>query len=228
MRGIWSQYTPSLAKPHRPLYAMDLHARAGSCPLGYAILSESDLDTDRGCLIFPLLPMTLSRCGKIKMGGLILALRSGQERLFRASTSGHQHCPACPTTQLRPCPAIGIIPVDGGALSGLRGAHDGSSIALLPGAFPGDARRAAGGLLRVGEVRALLAYLAVEADRPHPREMLAGLFWPDWPEPFALANLRYALANLRESIGDRPGTPAPPPFPARLPRGDAVQRRERP
>jgi DNA-binding SARP family transcriptional activator len=32
------------------------------------------------------------------------------------------------------------------------------------------------------KVRALLAYLAVEADRPHRRESLAGLLWPDWPE----------------------------------------------
>ncbi|PKO20769.1 MAG: hypothetical protein CVU38_18325 [Chloroflexi bacterium HGW-Chloroflexi-1] len=32
------------------------------------------------------------------------------------------------------------------------------------------------------KVKALLAYLAVEADRPHPRETLAGLLWPDYPE----------------------------------------------
>jgi DNA-binding SARP family transcriptional activator/predicted ATPase len=57
--------------------------------------------------------------------------------------------------------------------------------------------------------RALLAYLAVEADRPHRRELLAGLLWPDWPDRDALSNLRYALSNLRQVIGDRI---AEPPF----------------
>lgn len=59
------------------------------------------------------------------------------------------------------------------------------------------------------KVRALLAYLAVEADKPHPREALAGLLWPDWPDRDALSNLRYALSNLRRAIGDRR---AEPPF----------------
>jgi DNA-binding SARP family transcriptional activator len=53
------------------------------------------------------------------------------------------------------------------------------------------------------KVRALLAYLAVEADRPHRREKLAGLLWPDRPEKDARRNLRYALSNLRAAIGDR-------------------------
>ncbi len=59
------------------------------------------------------------------------------------------------------------------------------------------------------KVRALLAYLAVEADQPHPREVLAGLLWPDWPHRDALSNLRYALSSLRRVIGDRE---AEPPF----------------
>ena len=52
-------------------------------------------------------------------------------------------------------------------------------------------------------VRALLAYLAVEADRSHRRDALAGLLWPDWPDRSALTNLRNALSNLRKVIGDR-------------------------
>src|SRR5512136_3050429 len=57
--------------------------------------------------------------------------------------------------------------------------------------------------------RALLAYLATEGDRPHRREVLAGLLWPQWPDRDALGNLRYALSNLRQVIGDRT---AEPPF----------------
>ena len=53
------------------------------------------------------------------------------------------------------------------------------------------------------KVRALLAYLAVEADRPHSRDELIGLLWPDQPDTTARANLRQALANLRHAIGDR-------------------------
>jgi len=59
------------------------------------------------------------------------------------------------------------------------------------------------------KVRALLAYLAVEADRTHRREALAGLLWSEWPDRDALSNLRYALYNLRQVIGDRT---AEPPF----------------
>jgi len=57
------------------------------------------------------------------------------------------------------------------------------------------------------KVRALLAYLAVEADKPHRRESLAGLLWPDWPEREALSNLRYTLSDLRRAIDDRGATP---------------------
>lgn len=58
-------------------------------------------------------------------------------------------------------------------------------------------------------VRALLAYLATESDRPHPRETLAGLLWPDWSNREAISNLRYTLFNLRQTIGDHT---ADPPF----------------
>src|SRR4030042_6409969 len=59
------------------------------------------------------------------------------------------------------------------------------------------------------KVRALLVYLAVEANYPHSREKMAGLLWPDFPERSALGNVRYALSNLRKTIGDRA---ARPPF----------------
>ena len=58
------------------------------------------------------------------------------------------------------------------------------------------------------KVRALLAYLGVEVDRPHRREVLAGLLWPEWPDRDALSNLRYALSSLRRAIGDRDADPA--------------------
>lgn len=57
------------------------------------------------------------------------------------------------------------------------------------------------------KVRALLAYLAVEADRPHSREVLAGLLWPEYPDSNALSNLRYALSNLRRVICDQTANP---------------------
>jgi len=59
------------------------------------------------------------------------------------------------------------------------------------------------------KVRALLAYLAVESDRPHSRDELVGLLWASQPEQMARANLRQALANLRQAIGDEA---AQPPF----------------
>jgi predicted ATPase len=52
------------------------------------------------------------------------------------------------------------------------------------------------------KARALLLYLAVEADRPHQRETLVTLLWPELPETAARTNLRQALANLREALGD--------------------------
>ena len=61
--------------------------------------------------------------------------------------------------------------------------------------------------LRSDKVRALLAYLAVETERPHRREKLAGLLWPDWPERSARTSLRHALANLRQVIHDHQATP---------------------
>ena len=57
------------------------------------------------------------------------------------------------------------------------------------------------------KVRALLAYLAVESNRPHRREKLAGLLWPERPERAARTNLRRALTNLRQIIHDQEATP---------------------
>lgn len=56
-------------------------------------------------------------------------------------------------------------------------------------------------------VRALLAYLAVEADRPHSRAELASLLWPDHPEDTARTNLRHVLRKLREAIQDDLSSP---------------------
>ena len=70
--------------------------------------------------------------------------------------------------------------------------------------------------------RALLVYLLVEADRPHRREALAALLWPDQTDMVARQNLRQALYNLRQTLstagadhsarhkGDDPGTHSGP------------------
>src|SRR5512147_2383703 len=58
------------------------------------------------------------------------------------------------------------------------------------------------------KVRALLAYLAVEIGRPHRREALAGLFWPDCSEETARHNLSQVLFNLRKVLGDHTANPA--------------------
>jgi predicted ATPase/DNA-binding SARP family transcriptional activator len=56
--------------------------------------------------------------------------------------------------------------------------------------------------------RALLAYLALESDRPHRRETLAGLFWAELPEDAALNNLRKALHHLRQQLDDEKSAPS--------------------
>jgi DNA-binding SARP family transcriptional activator len=57
------------------------------------------------------------------------------------------------------------------------------------------------------KARALLTYLVVEGQHPHRRETLAGMLWPDKPDSRARANLRNALANLRQIIGDSQANP---------------------
>ncbi len=59
------------------------------------------------------------------------------------------------------------------------------------------------------KVRALLAFLAVETERPHRRELLAGMLWPDQPESSARHNLSQSLLRLRRAIGDED---VEPPF----------------
>jgi DNA-binding SARP family transcriptional activator len=56
---------------------------------------------------------------------------------------------------------------------------------------------------RSAKVRALLAFLVVEAQRSWARSQLADLLWPDLPEKDAQSNLRNALSNLRDITGDR-------------------------
>jgi DNA-binding SARP family transcriptional activator len=50
------------------------------------------------------------------------------------------------------------------------------------------------------KVRALLACLALNADRAQRREQLAALLWDDRPEAEARANLRKTLSRLREAL----------------------------
>lgn len=60
------------------------------------------------------------------------------------------------------------------------------------------------------KMRALLTYLVIEADRPHSRDTLAALLWPDQAEGAARQSLRQALYILRhilkETTDDGPDT----------------------
>ncbi len=57
------------------------------------------------------------------------------------------------------------------------------------------------------KARGLLAYLAIEVQRPQRREFLAGLLWPEFTEQAARGNLRRVLANVRDVIGDKKSEP---------------------
>lgn len=54
--------------------------------------------------------------------------------------------------------------------------------------------------LTSSKVQALLAYLALEADRPHPRKTLAALFWPENAGRKAMQNLRQSLSRLQRAF----------------------------
>jgi DNA-binding SARP family transcriptional activator/predicted ATPase len=69
------------------------------------------------------------------------------------------------------------------------------------------------------KARALLAYLAVECDQPHPREKLVGLFWPEQDNEHARGSLSQALYHLRGILGDRPLT-------GQLPEKGSIQSRK--
>ena len=55
------------------------------------------------------------------------------------------------------------------------------------------------------KTRLLLAYLAVEKDKPQRREYLVGLLWPEQPEARARRSLNQALYNLRQLLGEPSG-----------------------
>ena len=50
---------------------------------------------------------------------------------------------------------------------------------------------------RTDKMRALLAYLAIHAERPFRRATLATLLWPDWLEADAKRNLRQSIHRLK-------------------------------
>ncbi|MEM7119326.1 MAG: tetratricopeptide repeat protein [Chloroflexota bacterium] len=55
---------------------------------------------------------------------------------------------------------------------------------------------------RSANVQGLLVYLAMQAERPFPRESLATLFWPRDTDATAKKNLRQSLYQLRKVLGD--------------------------
>jgi len=69
-----------------------------------------------------------------------------------------------------------------------------------------------------GKVKALLAYLIMESDRPVPREELATLLWPEQSEESAHNGLRQALSKLRRALSDHASE-----FPFLLLQNDTIQ-----
>src|SRR5262245_421974 len=52
------------------------------------------------------------------------------------------------------------------------------------------------------KIEALFYYLAITPGQPHRRTRLASLLWSELPEEKALGNLRYALWNMRQVLGE--------------------------
>src|SRR5262245_15161896 len=73
---------------------------------------------------------------------------------------------------------------------------------MLLGGF--QARLVPGGPINMPtrKARALLAYLALPAGKPHARDNLATLLWGDVPEAQSRGSLRKALFWLRQAVGD--------------------------
>src|SRR5215831_9768387 len=59
---------------------------------------------------------------------------------------------------------------------------------------------------RTHKTGALLAYLAFYRERPHPREALIELLWPEAELSSGRHNLRLALSSLRHQL-EPPGVP---------------------
>ena len=55
---------------------------------------------------------------------------------------------------------------------------------------------------RSNNVRGLLVFLALQAERPFTRDVLATLFWPDEVDKVANNNLRQTIYRLRKAVGD--------------------------
>ena len=79
---------------------------------------------------------------------------------------------------------------------------NGVNISLL-GGFQMEVGQQTISRLESRKVESLLAFLVFHQERPHPREVLVGMFWPDMPEDKAKANLRRALYVIRKALGDR-------------------------
>ena len=62
----------------------------------------------------------------------------------------------------------------------------------------------AGVRARSSRAVALVAFLAVHAGSPQPRQRIAGLFWPDSTDAQALTNLRRELHQLRQVLAGEP------------------------
>lgn len=54
--------------------------------------------------------------------------------------------------------------------------------------------------IRSRAARSLFAYLITYPDRPHTRDLLAGLFWPDMPDAQARRRLSQALWQVRQAL----------------------------